>query len=497
MAKNYILSIDQGTTGSRAFIIDEQGKIISQDYSEFTQIFPQPGWVEHNPEEIWQVTLKVIKGAIERAKISQTEIAGIGITNQRETTVLWDRKTGKPVHNAIVWQCRRSAGICEELKKQGMEELFRKKTGLVIDAYFSATKLKWLLDNVDGLRDKAQKGELAFGTIDSWLIYKLSGGKAHLTDYTNASRTMLFNIDEKRWDDEILEILNIPHSLLPEVMPSAGIFAHTDINELSKGIPIAGVAGDQQSALFGQVCFEEGLAKNTYGTGSFLLVYLGDKSIRSSSGLLTTLACSKEGKPAYALEGSIFITGAVIQWLRDQLRIIKSAGESEELAQKVKDNAGVYFVPAFVGLGAPYWDMNARGAILGLTRGAGKEHIVRSALESIAYQTRDLILAMEKDLEELKIKINELRVDGGASKNNFLMQFQADILGIPVDRPEQVETTVLGAGYLAGIGVGLWNADAIKSLRKTQTRFEPKMSEEQRDKLYQGWKEAVKRIRTF
>ena len=494
---DYILAIDQGTTGSRAFIINPEGEIIAGAYSEFTQIFPKPGWVEHNPEEIWEVTVRVIKSALEKAGIKESEIAGIGITNQRETTVLWERKTAKPVYNAIVWQCRRSAGICQKLKEQGWEEKVREKTGLVIDAYFSASKLKWLFDNKPELRQRAEKGELAFGTIDSWLIYRLSGGEAHCTDYTNASRTMLLNIKEKKWDEELLELFGIPGSVLPEVKTSAGIFAQTNCSELPKGVPIAGVAGDQQSALFGQACFEPGLAKNTYGTGSFLLVYLGDELVYSRSGLLTTIACSPEGKPAYALEGSIFITGAVIQWLRDQLGIISSAPESEELAKKVKNNAGVYFVPAFVGLGAPHWDMEARGAILGLTRGASREHIVRSALESIAYQTRDLVEAIENDLKKQAGKISELRVDGGASKNNFLMQFQADILGIAVDRPEQVETTVLGAGYLAGIGIGLWKSgEMIKKLRKTEARFEPSLSPEKREALYQGWQEAVKRVKS-
>jgi len=493
MSGDYILSIDQGTTGSRAIILNREGKIISSAYSEFSQIFPKPGWVEHNPDEIWQVSVKVINQAIASSGISPNSIAGIGITNQRETTVLWERKTGKPVHNAIVWQCRRTAEICQNLKKKGYEKTFCKKTGLVIDAYFSGTKLNWLLKNIPGAKKRARAGELAFGTIDSWLIYKLSGGKTLATDYTNASRTLLFNIVKKQWDKELLEILGIPSQVLPTVLPSAGIFGHTACPELPSGIPISGVAGDQQSALFGQACFEKGLAKNTYGTGCFMLTYLGDKYVQSKSGLLTTLACDPKGGPAYALEGSIFISGAAVQWLRDQLKIIKSASETEEIARKVPDTAGVYFVPAFVGLGAPYWDMKARGAILGLTRGANFAHIVRATLESIAFQTRDLLLAMEKDLGR---KIKELRVDGGASQNNFLMQFQADILGIPVNRPKMIETTALGAGYLAGLGVGLWkDSSVVKNLRELDALFEPKMSKKQSERLYQGWSYAIARVK--
>jgi glycerol kinase len=494
MGKNYILCIDQGTTGSRAFLLDEAGDIKGSAYSEFRQIFPKPGWVEHDAEEIWKVTVRVIRQAINRAGIGLKSICGIGITNQRETTVIWDRKTSKPIYNAIVWQCRRTADLCEELKRKGLGETFRKKTGLVIDAYFSGTKIKWLLDNVKGAREKARRGELAFGTIDSWLIWKLSGGMVHATDFTNASRTLVFNIVEKKWDEELLDILGIPESLVPEVKPSSGLFGKTACAELGSGIPIAGDAGDQQSALFGQGCFEKGLAKNTYGTGCFMLSYLGEKFVESKSGLVTTLACDEEGKPAYALEGSVFIAGAVVQWLRDQLKVINKASETEDIARSVKDTAGVYFVPAFVGLGAPYWDMSARGAIIGLTRGASRAHIIRSALESIAYQTRDLALAMEKDLGT---RLKELRVDGGACQNNFLMQFQSDILGIPVNRPVKFETTGLGAGYLAGLAVGLWkDAGVISKLRKTDRVFKPKMKASQREKLYRGWTEAVKRVKT-
>jgi len=493
MAQDVVMAIDQGTTGSRAIIIDKSGKVLGSAYSEFRQIFPKPGWVEHDAEEIWKVTAKVISQAIKKTGVDAKRIAAIGITNQRETTVIWDRKTGKPIYNAIVWQCRRTTDICDQLKKKGYEKTFCKKTGLVIDAYFSGTKIKWLLDNVKGARERAKKGELAFGTIDSWLIYKLSGHKAFVTDYTNASRTLIFNIAKKKWDEELLDILNIPAKLLPRVLPSSGLFAKTACKELPFGIPIAGVAGDQQAALFGQACFEKGLAKNTYGTGCFMLTYLGDKFVQSKSGLVTTLACDPKGRPAYALEGSIFITGAAIQWLRDQLKVIVKASEAEAIAKSVADTAGVYFVPAFVGLGAPYWDMNARGAILGLTRGANRSHIIRAALESIAYQTRDLALAMENDLGA---KVKELRVDGGASRNNFLMQFQADILGVPVNRPTVVETTALGAGYLAGMGVGLWkDSSVVKKLRKISAIYRPKMKTRKRDELYKGWLSAVNRVR--
>ena len=494
MVRDCVLCIDQGTTGSRALIIDRRGKILGSDYSEFRQIFPKPGWVEHDAGEIWKVTAKVISGALKKTRLDPKRLAAIGITNQRETTVVWDRETGKPIHNAIVWQCRRTAELCASLKRRGLEPVFRRKTGLVVDAYFSGTKLNWLLDNIKGARQRAQKGELAFGTIDSWLIYKLSGHQSHVTDFTNASRTLIFNIQTKKWDEQLLELLDIPAKLLPRVLPSAGIFATTACKELPLGIPIAGVAGDQQAALFGQACFEKGLAKNTYGTGCFMLSYLGERMTHSRSGLITTLACDPKGEPAYALEGSIFITGAAVHWLRDQLKVINKAAETEAIARSVPDTAGVYFVPAFVGLGAPYWDMNARGAILGLTRGASRNHIIRAALESIAYQTRDLVLAMEKDLDA---KVRELRVDGGASKNNFLMQFQADILGVPVNRPEQVETTALGAGYLAGLAVGLWkDAGVVKRLRKVNAVFKPKMKAQDRARLYSGWLEAVARVKS-
>ncbi len=495
-----VLAIDQGTTGSTVLVVSLEGKIIGRGYSEFKQYFPRPGWVEHDPDEIWRVTSRVIRSALDDAGVRAKDLAAVGITNQRETALLWDRKTGKPVHRAIVWQCRRTAGICDRLKARGLAGTFQKKTGLVIDAYFSGTKIKWLLDNIPGLAKRARSGKIAFGTIDSWLIYKLTGNKAHVTDYTNASRTLIFNIRKKIWDKDLLKILGIPPAVLPEVRPSSGEFGRTDCPVLPGHIPITGVAGDQQAALFGQAGFELGLAKNTYGTGCFLLVYLGDRFVKSGSGLVTTIACDPEGKPAYALEGSIFITGAAVQWLRDQLKLIGTSAESERLARNVEDTHGVYMVPAFVGLGAPYWDQHARGAILGLSRGAGRDHIIRATLESIAYQTRDLLLAMKKDLKAAGVRMNfkELRVDGGASSNDFLMQFQADILNLTVDRPQMVETTALGAAYLAGLAVGVWrNADEIKALRRTEKKFKPKMKKPERDRLYKGWLEAVARVKTF
>jgi len=499
MAK-YILTIDQGTTGSRAMVLDAEAKERGRAYSEFRQIYPRPGWVEHDAEEIWRVTEKVIAEAITKAGIRPSEIAAIGITNQRETTVVWDRKTGRPIRNAIVWQCRRTAPRCDELRRRkGMIEKFRQKTGLVIDAYFSGTKLEWILNHVKGAKARAKAGELAFGTIDAWLIWKLTNGKVHATDYTNASRTLIFNIDQKTWDEEILDLLGIPAALLPEVKPSAGLFGKTSCAVLPDEVPITGVAGDQQAALFGQGCISPGMIKNTYGTGCFTLVYLGDKNIRSRAGLVTTLCCSPTGGPAYALEGSIFITGAAVQWLRDELKLIKNAAETEAIAGSVPDAGGVYLVPAFVGLGAPYWDGGARGAILGLTRGSNSSHLVRAALESIAYQTRDLLLAVEKDVKaaRAKVALKDLRVDGGACANNFLMQFQADVLGIPVNRPVLVETTALGAAFLAGMGAGLWkDAKTLAQLRQVDRIFKPAMSRKRREELYAGWLEAVSRVRS-
>jgi glycerol kinase len=492
---SYVLAIDQGTTGSTVVILDRSGQPAGRAYSEFRQIYPRPGWVEHDPEEIWDVTSAVIRNALQESGISGSQIAAVGITNQRETTVIWDRHTGKPIHNAIVWQCRRTAPLCNELRRQGKASFFQERTGLVLDAYFSGTKVEWLLENVPEARKRAERGDLLFGTIDTWLIWKLTGGRSHVTDYTNASRTLLYNIHQKRWDEEILSLLGIPTSLLPQVLPSSGQFGQTAPERPFEAIiPIAGVAGDQQAALFGQGCWETGMVKNTYGTGAFMLVYTGGKAIRSEKGLLTTMACSAEGGAAYALEGSIFIAGAAIQWLRDELKILKTASESERLARSVADSQGVYLVPAFVGLGAPYWDMEARGAILGLTRGAGRAHIVRAALEAIAYQCRDVVEVMAG---ESGMPIREMRVDGGACANDFLMQFQSDILNVRVNRPVQIETTAIGAAFLAGMGVGYWKgAGELARVRKTDRVFEPAMAEEERKRLYGGWQDAVARTRS-
>ncbi|MGB9679265.1 MAG: glycerol kinase GlpK [Thermoanaerobacteraceae bacterium] len=487
----YIMAFDQGTTSSRSIIFDHSGKIIASLNQEFKQIYPKPGWVEHDPMEIWGSQIGVAKGVLEKAGIKAEDIAAIGITNQRETTVVWDKNTGEPIYNAIVWQCRRTAPICDELKNKGFDKKIREKTGLVVDAYFSGTKVKWILDNVEGAREKAEKGDLLFGNIDTWLIWNLTRGKVHVTDYSNASRTMLFNIHELKWDKEILEELNIPEQMLPEVKPSSYVYGYTDKNIFGVELPIAGDAGDQQAALFGQACFEPGMAKNTYGTGCFMLMNTGEKAVPSNNGLLTTIAWGIDEKVEYALEGSIFIAGAAIQWLRDELRIINNSAESEEYAIKVEDTNGVYLVPAFVGLGAPYWDMYARGAIVGLTRGAKKEHLIRAALESLAYQTKDVLEAMQEDSG---IKLQALKVDGGASANNFLMQFQSDILGVPVDRPKVIETTALGASYLAGLAVGFWkNKNEIIENWNSDKHFEPSMDDNKRTKLYNGWKKAVKR----
>lgn len=487
----YIMALDQGTTSSRAIIFDENGLIKGVTNREFTQIYPKPGWVEHDAMEIWGSQIGVAKEVLLKCGLAVHDIAAIGITNQRETTVVWDKNTGKPVYNAIVWQCRRTASICDELKERGLTEKIREKTGLVVDAYFSGTKIKWILDNVEGAREKAEKGDLLFGNIDTWLIWNLTGGKVHVTDYSNASRTMLFNIHTLEWDDDILKELNIPKNMLPKVMPSSCVYGYTTTEIFGGEVPIAGVAGDQQAALFGQACYSAGMAKNTYGTGCFMLMNTGEKAVESKHGLLTTIAWGVDGKVEYALEGSIFIAGAVIQWLRDELRVLDNAAQSEELAMKVEDNNGVYLVPAFVGLGAPYWDMYARGAILGLTRGAKREHIVRAALESICYQTRDVLEAMQQDSG---ITLKNLKVDGGAVANNFLMQFQADILGVPVDRPKVIETTALGAAYLAGLAVGYWkDKNDISSKWQIDKTFKPQMETETKERLYAGWKKAVKR----
>ncbi|MCG1012461.1 glycerol kinase GlpK [Tepidanaerobacter sp. GT38] len=485
------MALDQGTTSSRAIIFDENGTIKGVTNREFTQIYPKPGWVEHDPMEIWGSQIGVAREVLSKSGLSPSDIAAIGITNQRETTIVWDKNTGKPVYNAIVWQCRRTAPICDDLKARGLAEKIREKTGLVVDAYFSGTKVKWILDNVEGAREKAEKGELLFGNVDTWLIWNLTGGKVHVTDYSNASRTMLFNIHTLDWDDEILQELNIPRSMLPKPMPSSHVYGYTTTEVFGGEVPIAGDAGDQQAALFGQACYSPGMAKNTYGTGCFMLMNTGEKAVTSQSGLLTTIAWGVDGKVEYALEGSIFIAGAVVQWLRDELRILDNAAQSEELATKVQDNNGVYLVPAFVGLGAPYWDMYARGTIVGLTRGAKREHIVRAALESICYQTRDVLEAMQKDSG---ITLKSLKVDGGAVANNFLMQFQSDILGVPVDRPKVIETTALGAAYLAGLAVGYWkDKDDIASKWQIDRTFKPEMDSGMRDNLYKGWKKAVQR----
>lgn len=484
----YIIALDQGTTSSRSILFDEQGNIVAISQKEFTQYFPQSGWVEHDPEEILETQFATLKEVIAKAKIDVKQITAIGITNQRETTVVWDRATGKPVYNAIVWQDKRTAPICEEIKKAGHEKYIRENTGLVVDSYFSGTKVKWILENVEGVKERAGKGELAFGTIDSWLIWHLTKGKVHATDVSNASRTMLYNIKDLQWDERLLKALNIPASLLPEVLASAQHFG--DYDWAGHKIPIAGVAGDQQAALFGQACFEPGMAKNTYGTGCFMLMNTGEKLQLSNSGLLTTIAWSLEGKVNYALEGSVFIAGAAVQWLRDAMRLIDDSWDSAYFAEKAKDNYEVYVVPAFAGLGAPYWDMYARGAIFGLTRDTGKDHIIKATLESLAYQTKDVLDAMEKDSG---LKLNMLKVDGGACANNVLMQFQADILGVEVERPEVIESTAQGAAYLAGIQVGLWKKEDIIKNRKVNRVFSSKMDEVLRNKLYKGWQKAVER----
>ena len=492
MDRKYIMALDQGTTSSRAILFDKEGNVVATSQKEFTQFYPKVGWVEHNPMEIWGSQSGVMREVLETNSIRPEEVCAIGITNQRETTIVWEKSTGKPVYNAIVWQCRRTSEICDELKEKGYEKLIKDKTGLILDAYFSATKIKWILDNVEGAREKAENGELLFGTVDTWLIWNLTRGKVHVTDYTNAARTMLYNIKELKWDDEILEILDIPKSMLPDVKPSSNIYGHTDEGMLSGAqIPIAGCAGDQQAALFGQTCFEEGSAKNTYGTGCFMLMNTGENIVESKHGLLTTIAWGVDGKVEYALEGSIFIGGASIQWLRDELRVLYDAKQSEFYANSVKDTNGVYVVPAFAGLGAPYWDMYARGAIMGLTRGANRAHLVRATLESIAYQVKDVLNAMQEDSG---LKLKDLRVDGGASSNNFLMQFQSDILDVNIDRPKVVETTALGAAYLAGLAVEFYNnKDEIKKSWIIDREFIPNMSDDKRNLLYKGWKKAVSR----
>lgn len=488
MTNQYVLSIDQGTTSCRALLVDYKGVICGVAQQEFKQIYPKPGWVEHDPLEIWETQKSMIVQVMQEHNISAEQIAAIGITNQRETAVVWDKDSGKPVYNAIVWQDKRTAPICEQMKSDGLEEYVRSETGLVIDSYFSATKVKWILEQVEGAQEKAVNGELLFGTIDSWLIWNMTGGQVHVTDQTNASRTMLFNIRELSWDERLMDYFGIPHRMLPSVQPSSSDFGKMDLE--GQKVAICGVAGDQQAALFGQACYTPGMAKNTYGTGCFMLLNTGSQLSHSSNGLLTTLACSLDKNPQYALEGSIFIAGAAIQWLRDGLKIIDSASETEEMALSVAESHEVYMVPAFAGLGAPYWDMYARGALFGLTRDTGREHIVKATVESMAYQTRDVLEAMEQD-SGLSLKV--LNVDGGAVANNYLLQFQADILGTDVERPQVVETTAMGAAYLAGIQCGIWSLEDVSKHRKVDRVFTTKMSQQTRETLYQGWKKAISR----
>jgi glycerol kinase len=495
MDKKYVLAIDQGTTSSRAILFDHDGRIAGMAQREFEQIFPQPGWVEHNPREIMTSVYTTITELLNNANVDINDIASIGITNQRETAVVWDKQTGQPVYNAIVWQSRQTKDICEELKKAGHEDMVRAKTGLLIDAYFSGTKVKWILDRVEGARARAENGELLFGTVDSWLIWNLTGGKVHVTDYTNAARTLMYNIHELKWDDELLAMLDVPKAMLPEVKSSSEVYGLTHSQHIGGQVPIAGIAGDQQAALFGQACFEEGMAKNTYGTGCFVLMNTGQKAMASKNGLLTTIAWGIDGKVEYALEGSIFVAGSVVQWLRDGLRMLGKASDTQAYAERAGDNDGVYFVPAFVGLGAPYWRSDIRGAVFGLTRGTSKEHFIRAAVESMAYQTRDVLTAMQADAQ---IELKELRADGGAISNDFMAQFQSDILNVPVVRPQVAETTALGAAYLAGLATGFWSSrEEIARQWAADREFTPAMPEERREALYAGWKQAVEATMGF
>lgn len=489
MEKKYILSLDQGTTSSRAILFDRAGKIIGMAQKEFSQIYPQPGWVEHDPQEIWDSQWESVQTVLSQTDVSPDSVAAIGITNHRETTIVWDRHTGNPIYHAIVWQSRQTKEICKDLNERGYESLIRQKTGLLIDAYFSGTKVKWILDHVEGAREKANRGDLLFGTVDTWLMWKLTGGKLHITDYSNASRTMMFNIHSLQWDDELLDILTIPPSMLPKVRPSSEVYGYSDASLLGCRIPIAGIAGDQQAALFGQACFKEGMAKNTYGTGCFMLMNTGDKAVSSKHGLLTTIAWGLAGKVEYALEGSIFIAGAAIQWLRDGLKMIGNVSDSERHCENVENTNGVYLVPAFVGLGAPYWKMEAQGAVFGLTRGTTNDHFIRAAVESLAYQTKDVLEAMEADSG---ITLEKLIVDGGAVDNAFLMQFQADILGVEVERPQCKETTALGAALLAGLAVGFWRSkEELEQLKEVEKTYRPLMDPHIREQYYKGWQQAV------
>lgn len=491
----YVMALDQGTTSSRCIIYDKKGNMVSVAQKEFTQIYPKDGWVEHDAMEIWSTQMGVAQEALLKIGCTYKDIEALGITNQRETTVVWDKETGIPVYNAIVWQCRRTAQYCDELASKGYGSMIRSKTGLLIDAYFSATKLRWLLDNVEGARQKAEEGKLLFGTVETWLIWKMTGGKVHVTDYSNASRTMMFNINTLQWDEEILELLNIPRNMLPEPMPSSFVYGETEDTVFGGPIKIGGAAGDQQAALFGQTCFEAGEGKNTYGTGCFLLMNTGEKPVFSKNGLVTTIAWGLDGKVNYALEGSVFVCGAAIQWLRDELDILECSADSEAMAASCEDSCGLYVVPAFVGLGAPYWDPYARGAVLGITRGANKNHLVRATLESLAYQTNDLISAMTDDLGSC---MTSLKVDGGACNNNFLMQFQADVLNCVVNRPVCIETTSLGAAYLAGLATGYWkNKEDVVDNWQSDRKFEPAMAQDKRSELLKGWKKAVERVRDW
>ncbi len=492
MSEDYVLALDQGTTSSRAILFDKSGQPVHIAQQEFEQLYPQPGWVEHRPEDIWNSQLDAARQVLARADVKPGQLAAIGITNQRETTLIWDRESGEPIANAIVWQCRRTAEECNRLRQEGLDQIFQQRTGLVLDAYFSGTKARWLLDEIPDARRRAERGRLAFGTVDSWLIWKLTGGRIHATDPSNASRTLMFNIETGDWDDELLEALKVPRQILPHVAPSSAILGETDEAIFGRAIPIAGIAGDQQAALFGQACTSPGMSKNTYGTGCFLLLNTGREPVESASNLITTVAWKIDDEPMeYALEGSIFIAGAAVQWLRDGLKIIETAAETEQMATSLEDNGGVYFVPAFVGLGAPHWDPYARGTIIGLTRGSTREHIARAALESIAYQTRDVLDRMREDSG---VKLSELRVDGGATANDFLMQFQADILGIPVVRPKNTETTAAGAAYLAGLATDFWpDVKGLNEMWQAERVFEPEMSETERERLLEGWERAVGR----
>jgi glycerol kinase len=489
-----VIAIDQGTTGSTALVLDRDGRVLGRATEEFSQHYPRPGWVEHDPDEIWRVSLEVIEMALEEASLATGDLRAIGITNQRETTMVWDRTTGEPLHRAIVWQSRQTADICQEIRSAGLEPMITERTGLVVDPYFSGSKVKWILDHYPDARSRAAAGELVFGTIDTWMLFKLTGGEVLATEPTNACRTLLYDIRKLAWDPELLEIFGVPEAMLPEVLPSSGVFGTTvPAGALPGDVPVAGIAGDQQAALYGQGCWQPGMVKNTYGTGCFVMVNTGTELQRSCCGLLTTVCCDATGGAAYALEGSVFTTGAAVQWLRDEMGLIGSAVETEEIAARVKDTQGVYVVPAFAGLGAPYWDMDARGAIVGLTRGSGREQIIRATLDSIAYQTRDVIDAMNNDSAEPML---ELRADGGAAANNHLMQFQADILGVPVVRPRLLETTAAGSAFLAGLGVGMWrNTDELEGAWREDRRFEPRMDAVERDRLYLGWRDAVERVR--